>query len=32
VVLELKVPGTYSYECGIADHADRGMKGTFTVT
>jgi plastocyanin len=32
VVLELKVAGTYSYKCGIADHAGRGMHGTFTVT
>lgn len=32
VILELKVAGTYTYECGIADHATRGMKGSFTVT
>ena len=32
VVIELKEPGTYTYLCGIADHASRGMKGTFTVT
>jgi uncharacterized cupredoxin-like copper-binding protein len=32
VVLELKTPGTYTYLCGLADHASRGMKGTFTVT
>lgn len=32
VVLELTVAGTYTYLCGIADHASRGMKGTFTVT
>lgn len=32
VILTLTAPGTYTYLCGIADHADRGMKGTFTVT
>ncbi|MFN2540227.1 MAG: cupredoxin domain-containing protein [Mycobacteriales bacterium] len=32
VVLELKVAGTYTYKCGIGDHAARGMKGSFTVT
>jgi uncharacterized cupredoxin-like copper-binding protein len=31
VVIELKVAGTYTYLCGLADHASRGMKGTFTV-
>lgn len=31
VVLELKVPGTYRYLCGIADHKSKGMAGTFTV-
>ena len=32
VVIELKAAGTYTYLCGIADHATRGMKGTFTVS
>ncbi|MDT7571436.1 MAG: iron uptake system component EfeO [Actinomycetota bacterium] len=32
VVIEFKAAGTYTYLCGIADHASRGMKGTFTVT
>jgi iron uptake system component EfeO len=32
VVLTLDQPGTYTYLCGIADHASRGMKGTFTVS
>ena len=32
VVLEFSAPGTYRYECGIADHADRGMTGTFDVS
>lgn len=32
VVLEFAEAGTYAYECGIDDHADRGMKGTFTVS
>lgn len=32
VVLELAAPGTYRYECGIVDHADRGMAGTFEVS
>jgi uncharacterized cupredoxin-like copper-binding protein len=31
VVIELTEPGTYTYLCGLADHATRGMKGTFTV-
>jgi len=31
VVLTFTKPGTYVYECGITDHADKGMKGTFTV-
>lgn len=30
-VLTLAAPGTYTYKCGIDDHAKRGMKGTFTV-
>ncbi len=32
VVIEFKAAGTYTFMCGIADHATRGMKGTFTVT
>lgn len=32
VVLELKVAGTYTYESGIADDADKGLKGSFTVS
>ena len=32
VVIELKTPGTYTFRCGIANHASRGMRGTFTVT
>jgi uncharacterized cupredoxin-like copper-binding protein len=32
VVLSFAKPGTYEYECGITDHADQGMKGTFTVS
>lgn len=31
-VITLTVPGTYSYKCGIGDHADKGLKGTFTVS
>ena len=31
-VIELEKAGTYTYKCGIANHADRGMKGTFTVS
>ncbi|MFI6600292.1 cupredoxin domain-containing protein [Nonomuraea sp. NPDC050536] len=31
-VITLKVPGTYSYKCGIGDHAAKGLKGTFTVS
>lgn len=32
VVLELAQAGTYRYVCGIADHEERGMTGTFTVS
>jgi len=32
VVLTLPTAGTYTYLCGINDHAERGMKGTFTVS
>jgi plastocyanin len=31
VVLTFDKAGTYTYVCGIADHEQRGMKGTFTV-
>ncbi len=31
VVLTFSRPGTYVYECGITDHAEKGMKGEFTV-
>jgi uncharacterized cupredoxin-like copper-binding protein len=30
-ILTLAKPGTYTYKCGIGDHAQHGMKGTFTV-
>ncbi|MDP9183239.1 MAG: cupredoxin domain-containing protein [Actinomycetota bacterium] len=32
VVVELKTAGTYTFKCGIGNHAGQGMKGTFTVT
>jgi plastocyanin len=32
VVVTLTEAGTYRVNCGIEDHADKGMKGTFTVT
>jgi iron uptake system component EfeO len=32
VTLTFAKAGTYTYRCGIADHEQRGMKGTFTVT
>jgi plastocyanin len=32
VTLQFAAAGRYRYQCGIADHAQRGMKGTFTVT
>ena len=32
VTLTFDKAGTYTYVCGIADHAARGMKGTFTVS
>jgi uncharacterized cupredoxin-like copper-binding protein len=32
VTLTFTAPGTYTYECGITDHAEKGMKGTFTVS
>lgn len=31
VTLELADPGTYRYVCGIDDHEERGMVGTFTL-
>ena len=31
VILTFATAGTYTYVCGIADHADRGMKGSFVV-
>ena len=31
VTLTLATAGTYKYVCGIDDHEERGMKGTFTV-
>jgi uncharacterized cupredoxin-like copper-binding protein len=31
-VIALTKPGTYRFECGLEDHAGRGMKGTFVVT
>lgn len=30
-VLAFTVAGAYTYKCGIDDHAERGMTGTFTV-
>ncbi|MDQ3896775.1 MAG: cupredoxin domain-containing protein [Actinomycetota bacterium] len=27
----LKKPGTYRFVCGVSDHEDRGMHGTFEV-
>ena len=29
--LTLRRPGTYTYVCGVSDHEERGMKGTFVV-
>ncbi|WP_063824465.1 cupredoxin domain-containing protein [Streptomyces sp. CdTB01] len=31
-VIALAKPGTYTYKCGIGDHAGKGMKGSFTVS
>ncbi|GAA0674212.1 hypothetical protein GCM10010193_28810 [Kitasatospora atroaurantiaca] len=31
-VITLAVPGTYTLKCGIGNHADHGMKTTFTVS
>ncbi|MER5686174.1 cupredoxin domain-containing protein [Streptomyces sp. NPDC002205] len=31
-VITLAKPGTYTYKCGIGDHADKGMKGSFIVS
>jgi uncharacterized cupredoxin-like copper-binding protein len=30
-VIQFTKPGTYTYKCGIADHAGKGMQGTFVV-
>ncbi|MCX5302775.1 cupredoxin domain-containing protein [Streptomyces sp. NBC_00160] len=30
-VIPLTQPGTYTYKCGISNHADKGMQGSFTV-
>jgi plastocyanin len=32
VTITFTKPGTYVYQCGITDHAEKGMKGEFTVT
>ena len=32
LTLKLTKPGTYRFVCGVSDHEERGMKGTFTVT
>ena len=32
VILELAKAGKYTYKCGIADHAAKGMQGSFTVS
>jgi iron uptake system component EfeO len=32
VVLTFEKAGSYAYKCGIADHEDRGMVGTFQVS
>lgn len=31
VTLTFEKAGTYTFECGITDHLEHGMKGTFTV-
>ena len=31
-IIELAKAGTYSYKCGISNHANVGLKGTFVVT
>jgi plastocyanin len=31
-IIEFVTPGTYTYKSGVADDADRGMKGSFVVT
>ena len=31
LTLTLRGGGTYTYVCGVSDHEDRGMKGTFVV-
>ena len=32
VIIAFEKAGTYTYKCGLADHASRGMQGTFTVS
>jgi uncharacterized cupredoxin-like copper-binding protein len=32
LTLKLTKPGTYRFVCGVSDHEDRGMKGTFEVS
>jgi plastocyanin len=32
VIIAFEKPGTYTYKCGIADHASRGMQATFPVS
>ena len=32
VIVTLATAGTYRFVCGISDHADRGMTGTFVVS
>jgi uncharacterized cupredoxin-like copper-binding protein len=32
VTLTFATAGTYRYECGLADHAQRGMEGSFAVS
>ena len=31
LTLTLRRAGTYTYVCGVSDHEERGMKGTFEV-
>lgn len=31
-IVSFDKPGTYTYLCGVGDHATRGMKGSFTVS
>ena len=32
VIITFATAGTYQFLCGIGDHADKGMKGTITVS